>query len=90
MKEPTLGNLENQEPTAEEDLKEQIGSIGKDLINVRLFLRWLRSEERALMEDRAKLRLLVDHLKVERITAPTLPVTGTVEPICPDCTLGDN
>ncbi len=87
--EPTLSDLENQEPSAQEDLEKQIRGIGSDLINVRMMLRVLREQESSLMQERRVLRLTLNHLKVNRLPQPQA-FDGVTEPVCPDCTEADN
>jgi hypothetical protein len=100
IQEPTLAQLEDQEPQALEDLETELQDVNCNLGNARLLLRSLRSEEATLMTRRAWLRA---QLRLHRaaqepvvIRAEATPefspppvFNGTTEPYCPDGVAGD-
>lgn len=99
--EPTLSDLEDQEPTSQEDLEKELGFISSDLCNTRMMLRMVRAEEKTLMDRRNWLRLQLNMVREPvQVSAPaelpwdTRPVpdghfNGTSQPECPDCTMDD-
>jgi hypothetical protein len=98
--EPTLAQLEDQEPQSQEDIESQIRQLNDDLGGVRIILRMSRKEEVQLMTKRAWLRTQLQMLRLPNITIPAEVATdetpvpdghfnGTTQPECPDCTMDD-
>lgn len=98
--EPTLTDLENQEPTVQEEIKLELTYLNEELSEVRVMLTFLKNKEKTLMARRAELRRqnkpdFLDEIIAERTAKnPDFPrlvneAAGITEPIDPDGTPED-